>query len=270
MGGTDEPENLIELTISEHAEAHKKLYEEHGNEYDRIAWQTLSGQITNAEATKEAQRECGRIQGKINFLGKTHTPEVRKRISEAQKVNMLGTKRALGHKKSDECKQILREKRKLQAPPALGHKHTEESKVKMSEAKSGNNNPMFGRDVSEETRKKLSNSMKGNTNGTHKALDWIITDPDGKTFQITNLSKFCREHKLSRSNMMQKGKSKGYQCWKLSDVPGTTHFTSDDLKKYFTHPLIELDTCALGGTQKGDSIQVSIPSTGPIKVKMIK
>jgi len=50
MGGTDDPSNLIELTIEEHAEAHKKLYEEYGLEEDRIAWLCLSGQITNAEA----------------------------------------------------------------------------------------------------------------------------------------------------------------------------------------------------------------------------
>ena len=28
MGGTDEPSNIVLLSIEEHAEAHKKLYEE--------------------------------------------------------------------------------------------------------------------------------------------------------------------------------------------------------------------------------------------------
>lgn len=55
MGGTDEPDNLIELSIEAHAEAHKKLYEEHGNEFDLIAYRGLSGQITMTEATKLAQ-----------------------------------------------------------------------------------------------------------------------------------------------------------------------------------------------------------------------
>lgn len=50
MGGSDEPSNLIELTVADHAEAHKKLYEEHGNEYDRIAWLSLTKQIDHAEA----------------------------------------------------------------------------------------------------------------------------------------------------------------------------------------------------------------------------
>ena len=55
MGGTDDPSNLIELTIEEHALAHKRLYEQYGNHQDFIAWKALSGQITYAEATKLAQ-----------------------------------------------------------------------------------------------------------------------------------------------------------------------------------------------------------------------
>ena len=45
MGGTDDPSNLVELSVEEHAEAHKKLYEEYGNEYDRIAYEAPSGII---------------------------------------------------------------------------------------------------------------------------------------------------------------------------------------------------------------------------------
>ena len=34
LGGSDDPSNLIRLTVEEHAEAHRKLYEEHGLEED--------------------------------------------------------------------------------------------------------------------------------------------------------------------------------------------------------------------------------------------
>jgi hypothetical protein len=44
MGGTDDPENLIELTIEEHAEAHKVLFEKHGKIEDYWAWKGLSGE----------------------------------------------------------------------------------------------------------------------------------------------------------------------------------------------------------------------------------
>lgn len=54
MGGTDDPENLIKLSVKDHAEAHKDLYELHGNWQDYIAWKALSGQITMSEASRMA------------------------------------------------------------------------------------------------------------------------------------------------------------------------------------------------------------------------
>ena len=45
MGGTDDPSNIIKLTIAEHAEAHRKLFEEHGSKFDYIAYMALSNQI---------------------------------------------------------------------------------------------------------------------------------------------------------------------------------------------------------------------------------
>lgn len=55
MGGTDDPSNLIELTVEEHADAHRVLFETHGHEYDRIAWLALSGQMSMSEASLLAQ-----------------------------------------------------------------------------------------------------------------------------------------------------------------------------------------------------------------------
>ena len=49
MGGTDDPSNIIELTIEQHADAHKKLYEQHGKLEDYVAWKGLSGQINREE-----------------------------------------------------------------------------------------------------------------------------------------------------------------------------------------------------------------------------
>ena len=64
MGGSDDPENLIELTLEEHANAHLKLYEEHGNRYDLWAYKFLSGQTE--EAFLLNCRAGGKIQGKRN------------------------------------------------------------------------------------------------------------------------------------------------------------------------------------------------------------
>jgi len=45
MGGGDEPKNITELSIEEHALEHKKLYEEFGKKEDYIAWKGLEGSI---------------------------------------------------------------------------------------------------------------------------------------------------------------------------------------------------------------------------------
>ena len=57
MGGTDDPSNLVELTIEEHAEAHRKLYEEHGCWQDKLAWHGLSGRIGKEEILREKSRQ---------------------------------------------------------------------------------------------------------------------------------------------------------------------------------------------------------------------
>ena len=43
MGGTNDPLNLVELTIEEHAEAYRLLYEKHGHTQDKVAWLGLAG-----------------------------------------------------------------------------------------------------------------------------------------------------------------------------------------------------------------------------------
>lgn len=64
MGGTDDPSNLILLSVEEHAEAHKKLWEEHGNEYDRIAWLGLSNMIDKQQIISLILSENGRRSNK--------------------------------------------------------------------------------------------------------------------------------------------------------------------------------------------------------------
>lgn len=63
MGGTDDPSNIVELTVEEHAEAHKKLYEEHGNEFDRIAWKALEGMVKKEDIISDVLSESGKRGG---------------------------------------------------------------------------------------------------------------------------------------------------------------------------------------------------------------
>jgi hypothetical protein len=56
MGGSDDPSNLVELTVEEHADAHKILYEKYGREEDKMAWLGLSGQASKKELVKLGQK----------------------------------------------------------------------------------------------------------------------------------------------------------------------------------------------------------------------
>ena len=48
-GGTDDPSNFVELTIEQHAEEHRKLYEQHGRVQDKVAWMGLAKLAPHAE-----------------------------------------------------------------------------------------------------------------------------------------------------------------------------------------------------------------------------
>ena len=97
-GGSNDPSNLIELTIPEHALAHKKLYEEHGCWQDEIAYLTLSGQIGKEEARIRALKKA--------LTGKKHTEEHKRKMIEA----------LTGKKRSEESK------RKMRKPKSEEHK----------------------------------------------------------------------------------------------------------------------------------------------------
>ena len=94
-GGSDDPSNIIELTIEEHAEAHRLLFEKYGRQEDRWAWLGLSGQIDKQELMRElamSQKGKKKPEGfglkisKAN-IGKTHTEETKQKMSAAHKIN---------------------------------------------------------------------------------------------------------------------------------------------------------------------------------------
>lgn len=59
-GGTDHPDNLVELSVEDHAIAHKLLYEQYGRWEDKLAWEGLSNLKPKAEIVLECQRQAGR------------------------------------------------------------------------------------------------------------------------------------------------------------------------------------------------------------------
>lgn len=130
MGGTDEPSNLIELTVKEHAEAHRILYEKYGKEEDRIAWIGLSKTVGKEEMVSEICRLAGK-----KCKGKTRTDEFRKNLSENLIKNGL---------------------RKKEKNPFYGKNHSEETKEKLRLAHLG----IKDGKRTESTCKNISKSLK--------------------------------------------------------------------------------------------------------------
>jgi hypothetical protein len=145
-GGSNDPSNIIELTVEEHALAHKELWEKYGRWQDKVAWICLSKQVSKEEAIKliisEANLGHKRNIGENNpMYGKTHTAEARVKIGNASKTRQSGKKRG-----------PMSEDRKRKISEALkGKRKSEEHVKKMSEGRKGTNNPNYkhGERVSE-------------------------------------------------------------------------------------------------------------------------
>ena len=74
MGGTNEPSNLIELTVKEHAGAHRVLWEQYGRKEDELAWKGLAGIIGKEELVKELMF-LGQQKGGSKSKGKIRGPQ---------------------------------------------------------------------------------------------------------------------------------------------------------------------------------------------------
>lgn len=153
-GGTDDPSNLITLTISEHAEAHRLLYEQHGRWQDRVAWLSLSGIMKDTERIYEILKNS-------NPGGYKHTDEAKMKISESRK----GEKNPMYGKPSSN--------RGVKRPGVGGRKKgtkwSDEERKKQEIVRSQPGYYDFARDP--ERCRKISESQKGRK-GTSSGKTW--------------------------------------------------------------------------------------------------
>ena len=120
-GGTDEPSNIVELTIEQHAEAHRILYETYGRVQDKRAWMGLAKMMTGAEIIQEILKEPKSEEWKAKnrkpkkskeaYYGNTNaTGNAGKAKSDIHKQNIAASK--LGKKRepfTDEWRQALKQ-----------------------------------------------------------------------------------------------------------------------------------------------------------------
>jgi hypothetical protein len=144
IGGSDDPSNLVELTVEEHAEAHRKLYEQYGHWQDKIAYDMLSGQIGLDDAIQAARGAANR--------GKKRSPETIAKLKESCR---LRTERQRADGTLDRANKKRSEAHK-------GKKKSAEHLAKWAESRKGH-------PVSEETRAKIRATL-AETRAKKKAL----------------------------------------------------------------------------------------------------
>lgn len=105
IGGPDISTNIVELTIEEHAEAHRILYENHGRWQDYLAWKAISGIIGHEEVIWLANSLAAknRIGEKNTFFGKKHTEKTNEKNRQAH----LGHTYNRGRIHTDETKKNM-------------------------------------------------------------------------------------------------------------------------------------------------------------------
>lgn len=154
IGGTDDPANLIELSVEDHAEAHRILYEKYGREEDKMAWLGLSGQATKKEVCSIG-----------NKLGRKNADEVLKQ-KYGENWRQILAKRA-----SKRGNEVIKEK--MTSDPVFAEKIRINAKNARTKALTQEAN---------EKRKatmKISNHSKGSKNSQYGTI-WITNGKENK------------------------------------------------------------------------------------------
>jgi predicted DNA-binding ArsR family transcriptional regulator len=173
MGGTDDASNLVELSVTEHAEAHRKLYEEYGKKEDYIAWKAISGQIGKEEILYEKARLGG--YNSDGMLDKKHTIETKNKMSDAK----------------------------------MGYTRTLSSRNKQSKSVTGENNHFFGKTHSQKTREIMSEKKKelykgsGNPNAQALKYNGIIYSTMKDLANELNVSNYWIRKMISNKQVLR-------------------------------------------------------------------
>lgn len=147
--------------------------------------------MRHSDATKE---KIGLIR-----TGTTQSEETRQKHSEAGKLR----------KQSDATKEKVRlirlgTKRSKETCERLSITHL--GKTQSEETRAKHRLAMTGRPVSEETRAQIRASNANHPSHVKRMRELIVTSPDGETFHITGVGRFCKEHGLNHSALIQVAK----------------------------------------------------------------
>lgn len=104
MGGSDEPSNIVELSVEENAEAHRVLYEKYGAKEDYLAWKGLAGIVSREEIVYEALKLASIKGNSIHVERLKNDPEYAAEVRRKQSKPKSNTENMKGPKSEEHCK----------------------------------------------------------------------------------------------------------------------------------------------------------------------
>jgi hypothetical protein len=133
-GGSDDPNNLVELTVEDHAIAHYVRYKIYGDWQDELAWRGLSFRMSKEEIVREAASKA--TKGKT--YEEIHGVEKAKQLKQLRAQSLIKNRKGksweqiFGEEKAEQRKKSASERRKR-----LNGPHSELTKEKMRQKKTG-------------------------------------------------------------------------------------------------------------------------------------
>lgn len=193
LGGGNEKENLVRLSLKDHTLAHYVLWRWKGNQQDKVAYLMKGGQtekgnkeriVLAAEASREVNRERwlrdnpmkneklkeqSYITKRLKYDGKVHSQEGLLRIKELNNSGGQHTPEAI-------------QKRKVSLKQTRANMNDQEYYEKYIKPQEGENNPNYG--------KKRPGELAGNY-GTNKGTYTLIT-PQTERIEFKGITKLMK------------------------------------------------------------------------------
>ena len=224
MGGPDTPENLVEVTVTQHAMFHFCNYQLWGNVEDFVAWRGLSGQISEEEFLKEKFKLFGQ-EGYSRYREKLeNTPELAEEYERKR--------RETWNKNKDKNLIQLMEAQKLAVEAARTPENIEKKKQSFKEIghQQGEKNSNYGKMwITDGTKEGSYTINKGDPipegfrrgriskNEDDIKYIYVITTPQGEVIKTKYLIDFCERNNLLSTKMyaVSLGKASNHKGFKV-------------------------------------------------------
>jgi hypothetical protein len=224
MGGTNDKDNLVEVSITQHAMFHYCNYQLWNNIEDYVAWRGLSHQVSQAEFLIEKFKIFGKIGSDRLQEKLKDNPQLKEEIKQKQ------------IKSWNKNREIHIEKARLHQPKGVESARTPEAIEKKKNTfkeihhQQGEKNSQYGKMwITNGTKEGTYRINKGDPipkcykpgrvslKEENSKYVYVITTPDEKTIKTALLYSFCKDNGLCYACALRvsKGQRKHHKGYKV-------------------------------------------------------